>query len=185
MIRLDKKTKKIHDRMINTVIYEGEADSIIVEGSLQDKRLCNSHMPSGEVRPPYTVHQMIIRIELQLPVLTIIDIEVELPSVPHASCRDTRGCLEPLKGLCIASGFTANVRKRIDRKKACTHLLTLVTAMAQAAFQGAWSSRIREPVDTKTYAEMMSEIEDTCWTLRREGPLMEKIREGNQQPNYN
>jgi hypothetical protein len=75
------KQQKIHNRKIDTVIYEGEANSIIVERSLQDKRFCNSHMFSGEIRPPYTVHHMIVRLELQLPDLTIISIEVELPSV--------------------------------------------------------------------------------------------------------
>lgn len=180
MINLDKtKQQKIHNRKIDTVIYQGEANSIIVEGSLQDKRFCNSHMFSGEIRPPYTVHHMIIRLELQLPVLKIIGIEVELPSVPHACCRDIRECLDPLKGMCIASGFTSMVRKRIDRKKACTHLLTLVTAMAPAAFQGAWSARIREPVDMKSYVGMMSKLENTCWSWRNTGPLVEKIKADN------
>ena len=177
MIQLDrKKQQKIHNRRIDTVIYEGASDTIIIEGSLQDKRFCDSHMFTGEVRPPYTVHHMIVRMELQLPDLAILDIEVEMPSVPHDCCRDTRECLEPLKGMCVASGFTAKVRKRIDRKKACTHLLTLVTAMAPAAFQGAWSARIREPVDPKIYAGMMGKLANTCWTWREEGPLVEKIR---------
>jgi hypothetical protein len=179
MINLDKtKQQKIHNRKIDTVIYEGKSDTIIVEGSLQDNRFCNSYMFSGEIRPPYTVHHMIIRMELQLPDLTILDIEVEMPSVPHESCRDTRECLEPLKGMRIVSGFTSKVRNLVDRKKACTHLLTLVTAMAPAAFQGAWSARIREPVNPKTYIGMMGKLKDTCWTWREEGPLVEKLKAG-------
>ncbi|BBO75912.1 hypothetical protein DSCW_33290 [Desulfosarcina widdelii] len=176
MIHLDRtKQQKIHNRRINTAIYEGQSDTIIVEGTLKDERFCDSHMVTGEIRPPFTVHHMIVRMELQLPDLTILDIEVEMPSVPHESCREIRECLEPLKGLCIAAGFIARVRKRIDRKQACTHLLTLVTAMAPAAFQGAWSARIRQPVDPETYAGMLSKLKNTCWAWREDGPLVEKL----------
>jgi len=176
MIDLDKtKQQKIHNRKIDTVIYEGKSDTIIVEGTLRDDRFCDSHMFTGEIRPPFTVHHMIVRMELRLPDLTILDIEVEMPSVPHESCREPRECLESLKGLCIASGFTARVRKRIDRKKACTHLLTLVTAMAPAAFQGAWSARIRQPVDPQTYSGMLSKLKNTCWAWREDGPLVKVL----------
>jgi hypothetical protein len=177
MIKLDKTSQqKIHNRKIDTVIYEGTSDTIIVEGSLQDERFCDSHMFSGEVRPPYTVHHMIIRMELQLPALTILDIELELPSVPHAACLEIQECLSVLKGMRIAAGFTAQVRKHIDRTKACTHVLTLVTAMAPAAFQGAWSARIREPLETEIYAGMMGKLKDTCWAWREDGPLVEKLK---------
>ena len=177
MINLDKqKQQVIHNRKIDTVVYEGESDTIIVEGTLQDKRFCDSHMFTGEIRPPYTVHHMIIRMELQLPDLRIVDIEVKMPSVPHACCRDILECLKPLKGVRIAAGFTAKVRKLVDRQKACTHLLTLVTAMAPAAFQGAWSARIREPLDPEIYVGMMGKLKNTCWAWRDAGPLVAKIK---------
>jgi hypothetical protein len=176
MIKLDKtKQQKIHDRKVDTAIYEGAENTIIIEGSLQDNRFCDSHLFTGEIRPPYTVHHMIVRMELELPDLTILDIEVEMPSVPHEPCRDIIECLEPLKGMPIAAGFTAKVRKMVDRKKACTHLLTLLAAMAPAAFQGAWSARIRQPVEMEIYAGMMDKLKNTCWTWRDEGPLAEKL----------
>ena len=179
MIRLNKnKQQKIHNRKIETTIYDGEADTIIVEGALTDERFCDSHLFTGEIRPPFTVHHLIVRMELQLPGLTIVDIEVDMPAVPHAYCRDILDCLQPLVGTRIAFGFTSRVRKLVDRKKACTHLLTLVTAMAPAAFQGAWSARIREPVDPEIYAEMMSKLKNTCWAWREDGPLVEKIKAG-------
>lgn len=177
MIHLDKtKQQKIHNRKIDTVIYEGQSNTIVVEGSLQDKRLCDSHMFSGEIRPPYTVHHMIIRMELQLPELTILDIEVEMPTVPHEICLEIQDSLDPLKGMCIAAGFTAKVRKLIHRTRACTHVHALVTAMAPAVFQGAWSALIRQPLDPKIYADMMGELKNTCWAWRDDGPLVEKLK---------
>lgn len=178
MIKLDKtKQEKIHSRIIDTAIYEGESDTIVVEGSLRDQRFCESHMFSGAVRPPYTVHHMIIRMQLHLPELTILDIEVELPTVPHEACLEIQDSLAPLKGMRIAAGFTSKVRKQIDRTNACTHVQTLVTAMAPAAFQGAWSARIRAPLDRGIYAKMMSKLKNTCWAWREGGTLVEKLKD--------
>ncbi|WP_419658768.1 hypothetical protein Dvar_76090 [Desulfosarcina variabilis str. Montpellier] len=178
MIKLDKtKQQKIHNRKIDTVIYEGDReDTVIVEGELQDRRFCDSHMYSGEVRPPHTVHHMIIRMALHVPELTILDIEVEFPTVPRGDCLETQESLDAIKGMRIAAGFTAKVRKRIDRKKGCTHLLTLLTAMAPAAFQGAWSARIRQPLDPEIYVGMMSNLKNTCWAWRDGGPLAEILK---------
>ena len=178
MIKLDKtKQQKIHNRKIDTVIYEGASDTIIVEGELKDQRFCDSHMFSGEVRPPYTVHNMIIRMELHLPELTILDVELEMPSVPHEACLEIQESLAPLKGMRIAAGFTSKVRKLTDRKTACTHVQTLVTAMAPAAFQGAWSTRIRKPLDPEIYAGMMGKLKNTCWAWRDGGPLVKRLKD--------
>lgn len=175
MISLDKtRQQKIHSRKIDTVIYEGASDTIIVEGSLQDERFLDSYLPTGEVRPPYTVHHMIIRMELQVPELVIIDIEVEMPTAPHEACHEIRQCLAPLKGMRIAAGFTSRVRKLVGRETGCTHLLALLTAMAPAAFQGAWSATVRRPVDPETYASMMGNLKNSCWVWREDGPLAKK-----------
>lgn len=177
MISLDKtKQQKIHSRKIDTSIYEGASDTIIVEGSLQDGRYFDSYMLSGEVRPPFTVHHMIIRMELQVPELVITDIEVEMPAAPNAACLEIRQCLAPVKGMRIAAGFTARVRKLVDRKTGCTHLQALMAAMAPAIFQGAWSARIREPLDPEIYVGMMGKLKNTCWAWREDGPLVEKLK---------
>jgi hypothetical protein len=175
MITLDKtRQRKIHNRKIDTVIYEGETDTIIVEGSLKDERFLDSYLPTGEVRPPYVVHHMVIRMELEVPELVIADIEVEMPTAPHDACREILQCLAPLKGMRIAAGFTSRARKLAGRQRGCTHLLTLLTAMAPAAFQGAWSARITKPVDPETYAGMMGNLKNSCWVWRDEGPLVKK-----------
>ena len=172
MIVLDKaKQQTIHRRQIDTTIYEGASDTIVVEGSLEDRRFLDSHLPDGEVRPPFTVHHMIIRMELALPELQILDIDVEMPSARHEACHEARACLEPVIGMRIAAGFTARVRKVVDRKKGCTHLQTLLAAMAPAAFQGAWSARVSRPVDPEILAGMSQRLVNTCWTWREDGPL--------------
>ena len=169
--------QKIHTRKIDIATYEGESDSIIVEGILRDERLLDAYQSTGEVYPPGTIHHMIIRMKIRGPQLVIEDIEVEMPTIPHNECIETHKSLSPLKGIPIVSGFNANVKKLIGRTKGCSHLMSLLTAMAPAAVQGAWSAMAREPVDPEIYMpSAMERLENTCWVWREDGPLMEKFK---------
>ena len=170
------KKQKIHTRRIDIATYEGGSDSIIVEGGLTDERLANSYRPTGETRPPGTVHRMIIRMEVRGPKLVIEDIEVEMPTVPRQECLETRGSLEPLKGLSIVSGFTNRVKDLVGGTKGCAHLVALITAMAPAAVQGAWAAISSKRKDAATMLPgAVERIKDTCRIWRSDGPLLKEI----------
>ncbi|MDL2275406.1 DUF2889 domain-containing protein [Desulfosarcina sp. OttesenSCG-928-G10] len=174
MIVLDKtRQKKVHTRTISVDIYEGPSpDTLVVEGRLQDRRHLDTHYPEGHVEPPYTVHHMVIRMALCLPEKTITEIEVEMPAIPNADCSDAQNSLEPIIGLRIAAGFMAAVRKKIPRKAGCTHLLELLSNMAPAAFQGAWSKRVSRPIDPDTFRRMSGGLKNTCYAWREGGELV-------------
>ena len=169
--------QKIHTRQINIATYEGTDDSVIVEGILQDERLIDMYLATGEFRSPGTYHHMIIKMKVTIPRLIIMDIEVEMPTVPQKACRETQKCLDLIKGLHIVSGFAAKVRGLIGGTKGCYHLLSLLTAMAPAAVQGSWNRMSKEPLDPETYLPMAIEtMKNTCWLWREDGPLIIKIR---------
>ncbi len=176
MIDIDKTTrKKVHTRQIDIATYEGASDSIIVEGILRDERLLDTYRPTGEVHPPGTIHHMIIRMEVKGPQLVIEDIEVEMPTIPHDACHEILERLSPVKGMPIVSGFTARVKDLVGGVKGCCHLLALLTAMAPAAVQGAWSAMARKPIDPKIYMPTALErVKSTCRVWREDGPLMQK-----------
>jgi len=63
-----------------------------------------------------------------------------MPTVPRPECLKTCESLQPIKGMQIASGFTARVKDLVGGVKGCAHLVALLTAMAPAAVRGAWSA---------------------------------------------
>ena len=175
---MNKRGQIIHNRKIDITTYEGDYDSVIVEGILHDERLVETYRPTGETHPPGTVHHMIIRMEIKGSKLVIEDIEVEMPTVPYEACLETLDTLNQLKGIPIVAGFTAKVKNLIGGRKGCCHLLSLLTAMAPAAVQGAWSAVIQEPVEQKTYLDMaFKRVKNTCWVWREDGPLFKEWRE--------
>jgi hypothetical protein len=168
----DKTRKpKIHSRRIDIATYEGDSESIIIEGVLHDERLATSYRPTGESLPPGTVHHMIIRMEVRGSKLVIEDIDVEMPTVPNRECLETLDSLIPLKGLPIVSGFTNRVKDLVGGNKGCAHLVALITAMASAAVQGAWVAMTSKPRDPATYLPgAVDRIKDTCRVWRSDGP---------------
>lgn len=173
-----EKKQKIHTRSIDITTYEDTSDSIVVEGILKDDRLLESYRIAGERIAPGTFHHMIVRIKVRGFQLVIDEIEVEMPTVPHDVCLETLRCLEAVKGMSITPGFTSKVKALAGGPKGCNHLLTLLTAMAPAAVQGAFSAKAREPLDQKTSALIaLKRLRNSCWVWREEGPLIEKYKE--------
>jgi hypothetical protein len=96
-----------------------------------------------------------------------------MPTIPHEACIETIECLDSMRGAAIVSGFTARLKERVAGIKGCYHLSCLLTAMAPAAVQGAWSAMAREPIDPERYKEMgLKRVKNTCWAWREDGPLI-------------
>jgi hypothetical protein len=179
MIKIDEdKHEKIHTRQITVTTYNTNEDAIIVEGILKDDRLKDIYRPEGETIPPGTVHHMIIRMKVARPRLTIEDIDVDMPTVPHDECTETRNSLKPVIGMRITSGFTNSVKDLVGGAKGCAHLVALLVSMASAAVQGTWTALSRNPQQPSGYMEKaMNAIVDTCRVWRKDGPKLAEYRE--------
>jgi hypothetical protein len=183
MIKIDEnKHEKIHTRQINLTTYDTDEDAIIVEGTLKDERLLTVHRAAGRVVPPGTVHHMIIRMKVKRPQMIITDIDVDMPTVPHDECPQTRNSLEPVIGMRISAGFTNRVKESVGGARGCAHLVALLVSMASASVQGAWAAMSRKPVQHAGYAaNAMNAIVDTCRVWRKDGPKLEAYRQRQEQ----
>ena len=171
--------EKIHVRSVEVSTYECEGEGIIIVGVLKDERLKPYYLLSGEAHPPGTIHHMVIRM-LVGDRLMIKKIEVEMPHTPHVDCLETVTSLREIEGLNIAPGFSAKVKKITGGIKGCTHLTTLLLVMAPAAVQGYWSNIARKPFNDKLSRESMEKyLIDTCYTWRRDGPIMKQLENTN------
>jgi hypothetical protein len=133
---------------------------------------------TGEKFPSGAIHHMAIRLLVNCSNLLIEDIDVDLISIPREACRETIGCLTPIKGLTITKGFTAKVKKLIGGEKGCTHLVELILAMAPATIQGyaTYQSR-KQVVFDPDHAKMILEfLVNTCRVWRKDGPFVQMFK---------
>jgi hypothetical protein len=174
---MERRTgESVHSRTLEIFTYPLADRGIIVTGELIEKRLQSYYGISGEIRPPHTVHHMIIRMLIEGLTFTITEIETEMPGVPREACLETAQFLNRLVGMDIASGFTLKAREIVGGRNGCAHLLALLTAMAPAAVQGFWVYHTAKPLEHDTSSRLLEEyLIDTCWVWRREGLLAEEL----------
>ena len=172
------KGKKLHTRNIEVTTYDYDGQRIIVEGFLKDDRFQESHIMTGEKLPSGVIHHMSIRLLVNCSNLLIEDVDVDLISVPREACRETIGCLAPIKGLIITKGFTLKVKKLAGGKKGCTHLVELLLAMAPAAIQGYAAYQSKKPAvfDPDRAKIILQFLVNTCRVWRDDGQLVKRFK---------
>jgi hypothetical protein len=172
------KGKKFHTRNIEVTTYDYDGQRIIVEGVLKDDRFQETHMMTGEKLPSGVIHHISIRLLVNCSNLLIEDVDVDLISVPMEACRETIGCLAPIKGLIITRGFTSKVKKIAGGKKGCTHLMELLLAMAPAAIQGYLAYQQRKPAvfDPDRAKMILQYFVNTCRAWREDGSLVGRFK---------
>jgi hypothetical protein len=174
-LKIDKE-KKIHTRDIRIATFDYDDVHIVVEGELNDNRIIPNFNHKGELRPPGNVHQMFIRLLIEIESIRIVQVEIRMPGIPHRECPEAIPSFAELEGLRIAPGFTSKVQKIIGGPKGCAHLSGLLMAMASAALQGLWTHRSREDQDYIDIAEMANiYLVNTCLVWRQGGPLVDSL----------
>jgi hypothetical protein len=172
------KGEKLHTRNIEVSIYDYDGQRIIAEGFFKDDRFQETHLITGETFPSGAIHHMTIRLLVKCSNFLIEDIAVDLLSVPRQVCRETIGCLAPLKGLTVTKGFTSKVKKLVGGNKGCTHLVELLLTMAPVIFQGLAAQQSQKPAAFESdQVKMMSQsLVNTCHAWREDGPVVEMLK---------
>ncbi len=166
--------EKIHQRELKISSYSTENEEIIVEGILIDNRLINTFHLSGGQRPAATVHHLIVRILVDKR-LIIRQVETEMPETPHDECPETMESLQKLIGMKIGRGFTLKVKNKFGKGEGCSHLGSLIIAMAPAAIQGFWTNVSSKPLPADLKFKMKLLLADNCWVWRSNGPALKQL----------
>jgi hypothetical protein len=169
------KGKRYHTRTIEMNTYEYDEQRLVIEGCLTDHRLQEFHLATGEKRSPGILHRMIIHLLVHKTTLEIEDLHVEMPDVPRKECLEAINSLEPVKGLKITGGFTSKVKALVGSGKGCNHLVALLTSMGSSTIQGFAAYKLQD--SPRFISEMIPMLENTCWTWRTEGYMINFIKE--------
>ena len=174
------KDAPIHERRLDFRTYPLEDDRLIVEGWLKDEQLVPGYHWDGTSRPKGIVHWMCVRMLISGWPPTILDVEAEMPRIPHEQCPTTLDSVKRMIGISIAHGYSEEIHKRLGGVKGCTHLTHLILAMGTVALHGYWTNKSRErrpiPRSLDEFPEI-SALVNSCALWSEGGPIMQRLHE--------
>jgi hypothetical protein len=169
---------RIHTREIRLHTFPHENNQILVHGELLDTR----HIPvfdiTGEVRPPGPIHHLHLYCLVAGDPLRIVAASGEMPCIPLPDCATTLDRVPLLEGLFIKSGFTRQAGGIMGGSQGCTHLSTLIKAMAQEFVHGWLTWKRREKTAVPRSLNEVPErhfLIDSCRLWARGGPKLTEL----------
>jgi hypothetical protein len=127
----------LHRRTIEYEAFDG-GETLVVVGKLRDSR------PWADGRDAVAqVHDMELRVTVQIDSMTIIESVAEMHTFPHAECPAIVPAFAGLVGLSVARGYTREVQSRFGGPKGCTHLEQLARSLGPLVVQAVTSRRAR------------------------------------------
>jgi hypothetical protein len=128
-----------HARTIEMSTFDVDEAHILASGRMRDVRLFPGLSPIGRAIEAGTLHDLSIRVLVEIPQMIIEEVEVSIDTVPLDDCLTLRHSLDAIVGLAIMPGFSDNVKARAGRVAGCTHLVYLLCTMAPSILQGYWA----------------------------------------------
>jgi hypothetical protein len=120
---------------------------------------------------------MSVTLRVRFPDLTVTSVAGVMREYPYTICPESVDRLERLVGLAVGGGFTRALNERLGRQNGCSHLTALVHAMLPVITQAADSAfhDLTQPPDAGQSQWWL----DTCHAWRSDGPLADRIRQGD------
>ena len=175
---LIKNKEKVHTRQIRLATYPHGDTGILVHGELEDRR----HVPIfdilGRPKGPGIIHDITLTLAVEQAPLRIVEAEADMVTVPMEECRSCLDTVEKLVGLEVKSGFSSQVRKIMGNTRGCTHLCTLVTAMAQEIVHGWLTQKRKEQTARPTSFEAIQGknfLVNSCRIWKKDGPRIKEL----------
>ena len=174
------KDTPVHERRLELRSYPMEDGRMVIEGWLRDERLVEGYHWNGVHREPGVVHWMCLRFLVGGWPLTILDVEGEMPDVPHELCTSTLEGIKRVVGIKIAAGYSEKIRSLFGGILGCNHLTHLMMVMGTAALHGYWTQQARErqpiPRSLEKF-DALPQLINSCSLWAQDGPLMKNLKE--------
>jgi len=172
--KLVSNQKPVHIRQMEFKTYDLGAHQVLVEATLKDTRPPPPSENPGGGRM-VLVHDLVARIRVQGPDLTIVAVEAEMPHIPREMCREVLPDMQKLVGLRIITGYTQRLKDLIGDIKGCSHLTHLFLCLGPAAVQGYWAAYGRKPEARSLSNPAITRVIDSCRVWRRDGALVASL----------
>lgn len=151
-----------------------------IEGRLVDTRgVVHDYGWRPPIAPGGSIHEMLVRMTVDGDGKIVAMVGVT-DAAPYPTCREVAPNLERLVGLTVAGGFKQTMRQRVGRTAGCTHIVTLLEAMANNAVQtlaAAVRSKGSHAVFQRFGVRDRSRhpLLDTCHTYAASSPIVAEI----------
>ncbi|SDP07556.1 DUF2889 domain-containing protein [Desulforhopalus singaporensis] len=170
--------ENIHNRNMDISTYTWDAEHILLVGEFKEGQHVDYTNHLGEKITAGVYHHMKIELIVNISTMVIADVFVSMPQVPHEACRAMVTSLNPIKGMAIVKGFSSRVSKLVGGSKGCTHLVSLLMAMAPASLQGTWIDKSYKGISlTESAAGMETYLIGSCYVWRKDGSLAASLTE--------
>lgn len=174
------RRRLLNRREITCEGYERDDGLIDIEGRLRDSRGYDMEgQVARSVKQGDAVHDMWVRLTLDA-TLTVREVDGAMDATPYDTCQLATPNLQRLVGINVAAGFKKEVRARIGRTAGCTHVVSLIDAMATVALHALVSARRhlgREAVRS-VFAESPDgrpPLIDSCISHAADSPVVKKL----------
>lgn len=133
----------IHQRIYDVKAYRIDAAHMRLRGRLTDTKPAGLYV-RGDTEP-LDVHDMCVDMVVSFPSLEITSVDVIMDTHPNLSCTSIEPAFSSLIGTSIARGFGRQLTELFGGPRGCTHVVTLLRAMAPVAIQSIYSMEAADP----------------------------------------
>jgi hypothetical protein len=169
----------ITDRSIQCAGYRRADSRFDVEGTIIDTRGYGQEITDrGWIDAGTPVHQMHVRLTFDAD-FVIEAVESQTVASPQDYCRGMTPNMQRLVGLRITGGFKKAMHERIGGTAGCTHIVTLVEALATVAIQTVAGHRKMSGggfLDTfGTRGKGRPALLDSCYAYAADSPVARRL----------
>lgn len=130
----------VHSRQITCRGFRRSDGLWDIEGDLSDIRDEPVRTAMLDLSPGQPMHDLALVMVVD-EALTIHDLRPRFQAAATPECHQIAGNYRALIGTPISAGFSRRVAQAVGGTRGCTHMTTLLKAMANAAIQSMWNDR--------------------------------------------